>query len=414
MGHAWRSRPLPCGVLAIVLLGCTTAGPLRGKLKPPGPTLYDVRKAASRERVETATVIVERLELGEARRGVNTLRARVTNRSIAPLSIGIDLRTIPGLWFRAWQRQYQFEIAARQTRVVEAPYELYGVTPDAILRVRVGRPRPVETGGIDVVDLVFERRYPVGRGNPAAGMTEFRELHTDHLDLYASRGSPADGEIVRIASEREDGLRRILDVLAVQPAGRIRIVLYGDAETKRRDTGHTGAGWARGNNIVEVYDQETRLDPFHELTHVLSRQMGDPPALLSEGLAVYVSERLGSGPGALDTLGHPGKGVDQAVCDLAAAGRLVPMGTLLRHEEIGSDASEPWVAYPQAASFVKHLVGAFGLERFRQAYGILVNGGGSVQAGRNEEAFVRVFDQPLDEVERGWRRSLACSSPPGH
>jgi hypothetical protein len=377
-------------------------------------TVETAREAAGRERAVTESLIVEKLELGAIVAGPNTFRARITNRTAGPMSVGLDLRAEAGLWFGNWQHQFRFEIAPGRTQVVEATYEFPNIAPEAVLRVRVGRAQPRDSGGFEVVDLALNRRYAVGEGNPAArDMTaSFPELHTEHLDLYASKGSLAEAQISRIASEREEGLRKIAELLDVRPKGRIRLVFYADGVSKLRDTGHTGAGLARGNDIVEIYNAETRVDPFHELTHVLARQVGDPPALFNEGLAVYVSERLGSH--ALDSLGHPGATIDQAACELVQSGRVVPLRQLFSYEEIGSEATEPRVAYPHAASVVKYLIEVTGLGPFRKAYATLVNSDDPEQIRQNERIFADLFGQSLDQVERAWRQRLSCSpSGPG-
>ena len=70
--------------------------------------------------------------------------------------------------------------------------------------------------------------------------------------------------------------------------------MFPDAKSKKEETGNPGDGWAFSNNIVEVYNEKTKLDPFHELAHIISGEVGNPPAMLDEGFAIYVSEKLGT------------------------------------------------------------------------------------------------------------------------
>lgn len=396
------------GAAALAVQACASIP--RAAAPPASPAGVTVaRQAANQEKVVTESLVIETLELGAIIKGPSTFRARVTNRTSAPMSVGLDLRAEAGFWLRAWQKQFRFEIPPAETRAVEATYEVLDLTPRSVLRVRFGRAQPLDGGQTNVVDLAMDRRYMVGEGNPAARdmAAEFRELRTEHLDIYASRGSVADAEIAHIAAEREAGLRNVATLLDVEPKGRVRLVFYADAVSKTRDTGHIGVGLARGDTVVEILNAETRLNPFHELTHVLASQVGDPPALFREGFAVYASERLGSK--ALDELGYPGATADEAACQLVQNRRAVPLRQLFGYEEIGSEATQPRVAYPQAASVVKYLIEVSGFDRFRRAYGTLLNGDDPDRIKRNEGLFTEIYGQSLDDVERAWQRRLSCS-----
>lgn len=401
----------------VLLVGIFTLAACAATSPPGSPgastgSVEAVRRAAKRERAATKSMIVERLDLGALVKGPNRFGVTIMNRTGKTISVGIDLRAEAGLWFRSWQRQFAFTVAGGRRQSIRATYRFFDITPAAVLRVRVGRAEPV-AGGLQITDVALDRSYAVGEDNPAArGVKDsFHEFRTEHLDLFVSRAFPADTDIAQIASERENALRMLVALLEIQPQRRIRVVLYADAVSKTRDTGHTGAGLTRGDNIIEIYNPKTRPDPFHELTHVLAGQVGSPPALFSEGLAVYVSERLGRR--ALDTLGHQGAAIDDVACDLLTSGHSVPLQVLLRYNEIGSKTSAPRVAYPLAASLVKYLVEVEGIARFLEVYGALVNSDQAEQLQRNEGVFAEMVGRSLGEVERGWRQHLGCSPSPG-
>ena len=64
-------------------------------------------------------------------------------------------------------------------------------------------------------------------------------------------------------------------------------------------------GWAFGDNIVEVYNDESKLDPYHEIVHIIARHLyGYTVAALNEGLAVYLSVLLNDTL-IRDSLGEP-------------------------------------------------------------------------------------------------------------
>jgi len=368
-------------------------------------------RPANREKFASDSLVIEQLDLGATAVGWNTFRARITNLTAGVLSVGLELRAVPGLWLRpAFQNQFVFEIPAGKTQTVEAQYQFRRLSPEAYLRVRIGGVTHTGEGRPWVSPLLFERQYAIGQNNPHAfdPRPSFYLFRTEHFDIFARRGSLAQSRIQFIAAERENGLRQVEEILGLQYADRILLVFYPDSTTKTEETGHIGAGFGGGGAIVEIYNAEIQLDPYHEVAHIVAGDLGDPPALLNEGFATYVSERLGAP--ALRYLGHPDKTINEAVCALAASGDLIPLAELLRFTEIGSEVSRPPVSYPQAASIVKYLIEVEGVERFREAYRVLVNGDEQARFGQNEQAFARIFGKSLVDLEQAWRRALPCSA----
>ena len=141
-------------------------------------------------------------------------------------------------------------------------------------------------------------------------LSQFRKLESAHFLIYCFPDSLAARDIGHIAQQRDRGFEKIADLLGVRTDSKIRLFLFPDEQSKKAETGHQGAGWAFGNSVVEVYNEKTKLDPYHETAHILASQLGSPAALFSEGFAAYVSELLGAD--ALKELGSPGKTCDQA------------------------------------------------------------------------------------------------------
>jgi hypothetical protein len=255
------------------------------------------------------------------------------------------------------------------------------------------------------VNPVIAQQFTIGVGNPAAidPRRNTDHLRTKHLDVYAFRGSFAARDMPRIGRERERAISQIETLLATRFTGRVTLVFYPDSATKRNETGHIGMGYASNDLIVEIYNERQRLDPFHELVHIIAGQVGDPPALFDEGFAVYATELLGAD--ALEHLGHAGRTVDQAACHLKRAGKRVPLDSLIQLTEFGSPAAPGDITYPQGASVVKYLIETYGLERFREAYRTLR------RAGPNErETFTRIFGSNPATLEKAWYLKLGCSN----
>ena len=310
------------------------------------------------------------------------------------------------MWFRPnWQQQYGFELAGLESRSIEAPYSFRRMSPQAQLRVRLG-PGRTTAEGFSIDTITYERRFDVGEGNPAAIDVEgsFDLVVEGPLEIYAWKGSLAARRAEDIATRRVGAIEEIAALLDVSPPDRIRLVFYPDSATKTGQTGHIGAGWASGTTIVEIYNEELQLDPFHELSHVLTYELGDPPAVLDEGFATYVSERLGAD--ALEYMGSSGLTVDEAACRAFEAGTAHSIERLVALEEIGSVESRAEVAYPQAASLVKFLLGRYGLESLRQVFRLAAGAEGTA-GDRTRGALEQVLGVGLGELETEWKAEIA-------
>jgi hypothetical protein len=149
--------------------------------------------------------------------------------------------------------------------------------------------------------------------------------------------------------------------------------------------------------IAEVYNEKTRLDPSHELWHIVLGRIGDPPALFNEGLATYMQE------------GHvwEGRPVDVTARALLDAGKLVSLSGLLARDEIGSRRDDGEVAYPQAASFVGFLIETYGREKFLVSCRKLKNGDDDERFKANAAAIREIYGQGLEDLEKQWRDGLA-------
>jgi hypothetical protein len=235
-------------------------------------------------------------------------------------------------------------------------------------------------------------------------LPKMRKRITKHFDIFCPKGSTAEKDIDKIAEQRDRGFREICRFLGKDSDVRIRMILFADAATKYSHTGHTGAGWAFGNTVVEIYNEKQRLDPYHETTHVLMRAYGSPPALFNEGFATYMSQRLGSH--ALDAMGGGESSIYERVRELSGKGELIALEELLTYTEIGSGESNPPVAYPEAASFVKFLIDTYDKDKFIKAYRTLRNSNDKATQQQNVKALEKIYDKSLDELKSQWKRAF--------
>lgn len=235
-------------------------------------------------------------------------------------------------------------------------------------------------------------------------LPQLQKHDTPHYTIYTYPNSSAARDIEDIAQKREKALSEIASFWGAPTPEAMRLILFEDQNIKFRETGHQGMGWAFDRTIVEVYNTKEQLDPFHETTHILASGLGHPPALFNEGLAVYMSEKLGAK--ALEDLGGGGLSINQRTTALRQAGTWIPLQELITYQEIGSHESQPRIAYAEAASFVKFLIETYGKENFVAAYSQLQNTNRPKIQQENRKLLGHIYGKPLKTLEEEWLAGL--------
>ncbi|HET6455020.1 MAG TPA: hypothetical protein VFI02_11500 [Armatimonadota bacterium] len=248
-------------------------------------------------------------------------------------------------------------------------------------------------------------------------LAKTQTFNTQHFEIHYYKNSTAERELNSIAQTREKGYAQIVESLELSglPSDKkIKLFLFEDMKTKFLDTRTIGLGFAgnvAGEDIVgEVYNKKQRVDPYHELTHFLTRPYGEPPAILNEGIAVYMSERLGGAP-ALQYLGGRDQALYARVRDFKQKGEWISLKELLSYTNIGSQGSRTVLAYVEAGAFVKYLIETFGKDRFLDAFKKLENSEDPKILRQNQEELERIYGSPLLKLEEDWERSFLSNSP---
>jgi len=228
---------------------------------------------------------------------------------------------------------------------------------------------------------------------------------TEHFDIHYFKDSTAAREIDQIAEQKDEGFQEICKFLGKDSDLRICLVFFEDGKIKHTETGHQGRGWAYGSTIVEVYNEQEQLDPYHETTHVLMRPFGSPPALFNEGFAVYMSERLGAD--ALDDLSGGRATIYERVRELKSKDEWIELEKLITYSEIGSPESRPPIAYAEAASFVKFLIDEYGKDKFLLVYKKLKNSNNKIVHWTNKMALQKIYGKQLSELQEEWEKAIS-------
>ena len=286
--------------------------------------------------------------------------------------------------------------------------------PESVTDMKMGASAVLNTGHASVpwvIDFVMEDgRWKINHIERRSGgdwqarlLPKMQKRVTEHFDIFYFKGSTAEKEIDQIAERRDRGFREISRFLGNDSDVRLRMILFEDGATKYSHTGHRGMGLASGTMVVEIYNEKQKLNPHHETAHILTGPYGSPPALFNEGLATYISERLGSH--ALATLGGGESSIYERVRELNGKGELIELEELLTYTEIGSGESKPTVAYPEAASFVKFLIDTYGKGKFLRAYRTLRGSSDESVQQQNVEDLQGIYGKSLEELNKRWKRA---------
>jgi hypothetical protein len=349
---------------------------------------------------------VGELKLGSASAGQHELQLTVTSLQEMPHDVRISVSVFPGLGDAPTKSEKIKTIAPGGRQILTTGYTLSRLTPFSRVTVVLES----YSSGEAIWQQVFRSRAFLGIGNPAVSR-DFPELtrkSSENIDGYFLPGTVAAEDIDDILVFREKAVSQISAILNTTFNGRVRLFLYPDAKVKFLHTGHQGMGWAYGDFIAEIYNEDQRLDPVHELAHILTGQFGLLPAFLDEGFATYISEYFGED--ALAFVGNPGRSVDEVMAELVVAGRSLPIRDLIALENIGNSQETSQIEYPQSASLVKFIVETQGPEAVSSLFKAFGSGGAT------PDQAVTILESSLgisiDELNEAWVRKLTVNAGP--
>ena len=342
--------------------------------------------------------------------GTNFLALKVRNQDDRPHEVEVHIQTNHLTLPRGWGYQTQHSVPAGEETSIDR---------DFILVPFPGRER-VRLSVWDVAEeiQIFGRTYfaefpLVNRdSSPLVLPPDLRRLLKSEKEIYPRFTVTERGRFVfyflegdaylekmlpEIAGAREKAYTEIVGKINPGFDGRVAVYFLPDADSKRVYFGHVGLGWAPGENIlVEIFNEQDRVDPNHELVHIIAASRGNPPALFSEGLATYFQ------------VGQKWDGyhVDAWSKAFAERGMLWPLLRLFTFVEIGSEDSKPRIAYPQAGSVINYLAGRYGFEKVMRLYKALEKGSSEAVVKANETRLLETIGVGIEDLEKGWLESL--------
>jgi len=348
---------------------------------------------------------VSRIDLGRAACGKNELAIVVESNSDETLDLLLKWQADPGLSLGVEEGTVAFTLVPGEEQTIGAEYSFRQLSPFARLSVTISIADSISAVA-NPQAMLFRSRFRLGPGNPEQkyDQSKFKMVSGRHVNLFFLADTLAARDSLTILERREKAIKDIAQLLQLQFNGNIDLYLYPNAEEKIKDTHHRGEGWAFNRIIVEIYNEEVKLDPYHELAHTLSGTLGTPPAIYDEGFAVYATEFLGSD--ALKYLGASGKKVDQVTAEYLQSGELVSLADLMDDTDIGGDPARAIIAYPEAASFVKFLISNHGNEMFQALFKRTRKSAEPDVIESNRRHLENLAGKSLEQLELDWQMSL--------
>ena len=335
--------------------------------------------------------------------GTNTVTVTIRNAASSPREVMVNYQTRNEGVGKGWGADANFTIPAGETKTisVDVNFPAFPGKTSYHFTVRDADDKSVlwtrttehefpfanrRTAPLKLTVGVQESLHIARREYPALRMKQRGRL----IIYYLDGDTWITGRIDAIAAERARIYQDLVTRINPKFDREIALYLFPDADSKLAYTIHRGLGWATGRILAEIFNERERIDPYHEVCHIIAGSIGSPPAMLDEGLAAWSQE------------GHRWEGVavDSWAKAFAARGMLWPVEKLYGFPDIGSEGTRGPIAYPQSASLVGYLIDRFGWEKFLSAYRVL-------QRKSDDAAFTAAFGIGLATLEKDWLKRLA-------
>ncbi len=231
----------------------------------------------------------------------------------------------------------------------------------------------------------------------------FERVETRHF-AFSFRGSVISRrDVESVAAVHEKCLVAIEAALGRAgdpPLPAAHVVYFTGFDAKTFYTHHWGSGLASGGGVFLIWPGP-EVDPgliAHEHTHTfVGNAWGASSSFLGEGVARYMEARVTD----------PAKNRTETLRYLDE-GKLPPLAAMLPID-VGSDELTP-MAYPAAGAFVEYLLDTYGLGVLRSVYELE---GRSLEEKRARDTWESVLGEPLERVDREWRRWLRAAETGG-
>ena len=240
-------------------------------------------------------------------------------------------------------------------------------------------------GGFDVIDgymviteegqrtLEYQRLLDMG-----FDPDKMKEYRTEHFVLHYQEGSPAEKDILEISDRKEKCFRVICDTLKVEPDYPAQYYLFSSAANLNRNTDRMLYGFFHSPDMVcEVYSEHIKINDYHEMTHWIAWQIGNPASnAIHEGTAVWFEHKF---------LGVDGNAWVKWFID---TGRYIKISDLMNNEYFIKKSGN--VTYPLMGAFTGWLIDTYGMDKYLEFY----------RYRDCSEGLFSAYGKSLEELER--------------
>jgi len=221
---------------------------------------------------------------------------------------------------------------------------------------------------------------------------------TEHFNFYYFSNSFAEKDLDNIVTQREKAYKDISLFLNIVEDISIDLYLFNDAETKEAETGHRGIGWAFNNVMVEIYNENEKCHPYHELVHIIAvKNFGFTVSFLNEGLAVYISNYFMNTDFG-DYIHH---NIHEKVAHHYKENELFSLKEMFSLQ-IGNSLSKPPISYPQSGLIVEFLYKKLGKEKFFDLYKALYSDYSEEGIIANIMEFEKHCNMTIGQANKEW------------
>jgi hypothetical protein len=218
------------------------------------------------------------------------------------------------------------------------------------------------------------------------------DRESQHFIYYTQPGQSIPDGAVEL---NETTYAEVTKLFPMPRATKIKYYRYRSQTDLQQAFGHPRKGYTsqtdEGSAVHSVYSCHP-----HEVIHAVTYQIGRPPALFEEGLAVAYDWRFALEEGEVHALARR-RLVQQ---------QLFPLRSILTTS--GFQAYNSTTAYIEAGSFVRYLMDTYGPDKMRSLFTVP-----RYSSSREIEiAFKAIYGQSISEMESEWRAFLRAWHPP--
>jgi hypothetical protein len=211
----------------------------------------------------------------------------------------------------------------------------------------------------------------------------WKDRNTAHYRYRTLGDETIDAKAEAFNAESFTTVAAFLGVDGPVGGGLVEYRKYPDLETKEALSGRPGNAHREGNIIHSIWATDR-----HEIVHVLGDGVGDPPALIAEGLAVHLSGGWQGGPVR------------------AAAAKVLEQGEWPGLEKLLTSVAfrnvPDLVSYPVSGAFVAWIIETKGKDTLLELYRSMKNGEPEAESRAKLESTLGAPLEQLDGELQAW------------